>query len=462
MRALRGPAGAAASAACLALALIALALPGSARSAPVPWCGSGEPTTDLPDAVSAFEWHAIYAIPQGGQDRFAYFAPRIAGDIETMSNWWLGQDSTRKPRFDLLNAPGCPDEYARVDISVVHLPHANGEETFDQIETDLIAAGFDSPDKAYLVYFDGSLHVGDEYGICGEGATADDAWAYGVVYLQTCDQESSDATRAMVATHELVHGLGAVVPDAPHYCNDGHVCDSSSDLMKAVFGDGDSLASLQLDVGRDDYYGHSGSWWDTQDSGLLYHLDLSLPPTPPVIATATNVGSVVQVNWFPQPFADNLFYRIYDTSGQLLQGVDQDMNSTNLTTTGSVGQTLTWTIRAEDDGGSLGPATTLRFKVGYGTVDANGKLLRDTVRPAPVSRVRASRVGSQVLLQWPKVADPIGLRGYRVTAPGLAQLTVKTTSVRVAFAAVRGKTVTVRAVDEAGNAGLPATTHVSR
>jgi hypothetical protein len=79
-----------------------------------------------------------------------------------------------------------------------------------------------------------------------------------------------------------------------------------------------------------------------------------------------------------------------------------------------------------------------------------------------VSRVRASRVGSQVLLQWPKVADPIGLRGYRVTAPGLAQLTVKTTSVRVAFAAVRGKTVTVRAVDEAGNAGLPATTHVSR
>jgi hypothetical protein len=232
--------------------------------------------------------------------------------------------------------------------------------------------------------------------------------------------------------------------------------------MKAVFGDGDSLASLQLDVGRDDYYGHSGSWWDTQDSGLLYHLDLSLPPTPPVIATATNVGSVVQVNWFPQPFADNLFYRIYDTSGQLLQGVDQDMNSTNLTTTGSVGQTLTWTIRAEDDGGSLGPATTLRFKVGYGTVDANGKLLRDTVRPAPVSRVRASRVGQQVLLQWPKVADPIGLRGYRVTAPGLAQLTVKTTSVRVAFAAVRGKTVTVRAVDEAGNAGLPATTHVSR
>ena len=39
---------------------------------------------------------------------------------------------------------------------------------------------------------------------------------------------------------------------------------------------------------------------------------------------------------------------------------------------------------------------------------------------------------------------------------------MKTTSVRVPFAAVHGKTVTVRAVDEAGNAGLPATTHVSR
>jgi len=58
----------------LALLSLALARPPAAAAAPEPWCGSGEPANDLPDAVSAFEWHVIYAIPADGVDRFGYFA----------------------------------------------------------------------------------------------------------------------------------------------------------------------------------------------------------------------------------------------------------------------------------------------------------------------------------------------------------------------------------------------------
>src|SRR4051794_25856377 len=93
----------------LALLVVAAALgwTSSAHAAPVPWCGSGEQLADAPDAVSAFAWHMIYAVPSDGVDGFAVYAPRFAGDAAALSDWWLTQDATRRPRFDLFDAPGC-------------------------------------------------------------------------------------------------------------------------------------------------------------------------------------------------------------------------------------------------------------------------------------------------------------------------------------------------------------------
>jgi len=399
----------------------------------------------------------IYAIPADGVDRFGTFAPRIAGDIEAMTDWWLVQDSTRRPRFDLLQTQSCPNESGRVDISVVRLPHGNNDESYDQIVSDVEGLGFVSPDKAYLVYYDGSIHVGEEYGVCGQSNTADVAWAYSIVYLQTCGMESDDATRAAIATHELIHGLGAVPDEAPHACDDGHVCDSPSDLMKAVLDPGDSLANLQLDVGRDDYYGHSGSWWDTRDSGLLYDLDLNLPPAPAVVATATSSGTAVELDWITKPLNNQVDLRIYNPDGTFVEETQQP----SYDTTGSIGQTLTWVLRTVDEGGFLGPAATLRFKVGYGIVDANGKLVRDTVPPGAVRNVRAAKAGKRVVISWPRVPDLLGIRGYRIAVAGYQPLIVKTNAVSLPLAAVRGKVVSVAAVDEAGNKGLPGTVRVS-
>ena len=320
------------------------------------------------------------------------------------------------------------------------------------------AAGFENPDKGYLIYFDGSLHVGTEYGVCGESSLDDVVFAYSIVYLQTCAQVSSDETRAVIAIHEMTHGMGAVPAEAPHSCESGHVCDSPNDLMKSLFESNDSLANLMLDVGRDDYYRHSGSWWDVVNSGLLYDLDRSLAAAPDIVnLTATNTASVVRVDWAPATFQSGLYYRLYDENGKL---TNEDQETTTVTTSGTLGEIFTWTIRAVTGGGFLSRPATLHFKVGYGVVNASGVLLKDTVRPEAVTHLGMSISGVKAVLRWSKVSDPIGLRGYRVSAPGLRLVVVTGTTASLLRARVRGKTVSVAAVDPSGNVGPAATARI--
>jgi hypothetical protein len=446
----------------LALGIVAAALAcaSPAHAGSIPWCGSGEPTADVADAVSAFEWHLVYAMPSDGVDRFGSYAPRLAGDVATLSNWWLAQDSTRRPRFDLVDAPGCPSEpYGRVDISLLRLPRASAAYSFRELVLDVVAAGFVSPDKAYLVYYDGTLHPGVEYGVCGQGGMSSRALAYALVYLQSCGQSLSDDVRVTVAAHEMIHGLGAVPDSAPHICESGHVCDSPSDLMKPSLAYGDNLGRMSLDVGRDDYYGHGGGWWDVQDSKLLYRLDAALDPAPEIAnLTATNVGSLVRAQWSAATSQPGVRYRVYDEQGRLVR----DEASATIVADSAVGETLAWTVRSVNDGGFLSRPATLRFKVGYGVVDAAGVLLRDTVAPEQPSGLRATRSGSQVVLRWAAVTDLLGLRGFRISGPRLKTIVVPGTSVRLALAQARGKTLSVEAVDQAGNTGPPATVRIPR
>jgi hypothetical protein len=101
-------------------------------------------------------------------------------------------------------------------------------------------------------------------------------------------------TSAEVVTHELAHALGAVPRGAPHGCpppDDGHTCDNQRDLMYP-YTDGLPLTSLTLDPGRDDYYGHSGSWPDLQDSPWLIQLDRQAPLNLSISGPGRVVGDV--------------------------------------------------------------------------------------------------------------------------------------------------------------------------
>jgi hypothetical protein len=66
--------------------------------------------------------------------------------------------------------------------------------------------------------------------------------------------------------------LGALADTGPpSACPDSraHPCDSADDILYPEASEL-PLTSLVLDVGRNDYYGHSGSWLDTQDSRWLW------------------------------------------------------------------------------------------------------------------------------------------------------------------------------------------------
>jgi List-Bact-rpt repeat protein len=68
----------------------------------------------------------------------------------------------------------------------------------------------------------------------------------------------------------LLHLLGALPPGAPHPCpgDDGHPCDDQRDVLWP-FLIASTLDEAILDVGRDDYYAHTGPWFDLQDSPWL-------------------------------------------------------------------------------------------------------------------------------------------------------------------------------------------------
>ncbi len=116
------------------------------------------------------------------------------------------------------------------------------------------------------MYYDGPV-PSSELNVCGRGGGDDDGIGLAVVYLRAC----AGVSTAAVLAHEVLHTLGAVPDTAPNAC-DGHVCGDASDLMNPNIG-GEPLETKVLDAGRDDYYGHSGVFVDTQDAPWLVQLD---------------------------------------------------------------------------------------------------------------------------------------------------------------------------------------------
>jgi hypothetical protein len=447
----------------LVAALAACASARAARADSIPWCGSDSTAADRqPDAVQAFEWHVIYVYPSDAPDRFSLYAPHIVGDVAAITNWWTAQDGARQPRFDLYDFPGCGSTFGKLDISRVQLPErgdAYATGGAERIAGDIEARGLVSPEKYALVYYDGPFHSSDEFGVCG--STGGDG--VGVVFVETCTQSYQDDIRQVVAAFEIVQNLGALNgAGPPHACPDspGNVCDSPDDLLAREIRDGATLAGVSLDVGHDDYYGHSGSWWDVQDSPFLEHLDNPdhAAPSPIDGLTATSAAGSALFNWNSSTDASGVFYRLYGDDGSLLQREA----STSYTIASSPGSVVSLTIRAEDSLGHLSGPTTIRFKVGYGIVDASGALVRDTVPPSDLGRLKVRRVGKQVVVSWAASTDTVGLRGYRVSLGGTVYRTVTATSIALPLTRAARRKVTVVPLDQAGNTGGSASATIPR
>ncbi len=263
------------------------------------WCGGVEESADdRPDAAGGRQIHVIYAYPTDGEDRFASFAGPIVADIESIDAWWRRQDPTRAPRFDLFAFPGCPAGFDQLDLSSVKLPQFGAyylppSSQMARIGLDL-GVDFANADKKYLVYYDGPMQ---DTRTCGQSVQRPDEggrYAFSVVYVQACRADIGTGNiTADVAAHELSHNLGAVPAGAPHACpNDpAHVCDDENDLMYP-FTRGQGLNAVVLDSGRDDYYGHSGTWWDLRNSPWLIHVDEPQYSLNVSLGRSTGPGSV--------------------------------------------------------------------------------------------------------------------------------------------------------------------------
>lgn len=451
----------------VAVAAAALAVPGTARAAgPIPWCGTDTAAGDrLPDATPGFAVHVVYAFPADGSDRFAEWAPRIAGDIAELDAWWRGQDPTRALRFDLAPFP-CASPFGQLDISRVQLQDTSAQlavfaTVFQRLTSALPLPPFlfASPDKKYLVYFDGPHDQGNGPQTCGQGRRgyADGGpESYAVVYVRTCNMEADDGFRAFVATHELLHALNALPAGGPpHACpgDDAHPCDSGADILTGSnTNESGRLQEKLLDAGHDDYYGHSGSWWDVQDSLFLERLDSPDRTAPGAVGSfmATSAGATVTLRWgAATDDSGSVVYRVY-RDGKL---VAKNATPGAADGTAQPGETYEYAVRAADAVGHLGPPATLRFTVGLGIVDAAGKLVRDTVPPAAIPRVTVAWRKNVVTMNWAAATDPGGLRGYRITVDGRLLATPAKRSVVLSRKKLVGRRVEIAAVDRAGNVG---------
>jgi hypothetical protein len=274
--------------ALLLAAFAALFLPtlAQARPAAITWCGTDEVTANrVPDldVSSTSQIRVYYVVPADGVDHFAAYASGIATDIEWIAQWWQGQDPTRAPRFDRYPFPGCNSTYGALDLGFARLPQAEsdyaGPGGFSRIVNDLNAALVPDGRQKSLVYYDGQGESGDVCGTSERNALYGGLYGISVVYLQSDCGLSPPGTggSADTAAHELIHNFGAEPVGAPHACPDspGHVCDSNADILAQYYTPGTTLDSQVLDVNHDDYYAHSGSWWDVQDSSWLAHLPQS-------------------------------------------------------------------------------------------------------------------------------------------------------------------------------------------
>ena len=286
----------------LLVVLVALAVPAiaAAQPAPVAWCGADEAAANrVPDLeVSAAEQvRFLYAVPQDGEDRFLSFASGIATDAAWIEEWWTAQDPTRTPRFDRYPFANCTTRFGQLDIGFARLaaPGLNYAGPDDpSLGLDLELGGAFGVSQKTIVYYDGPIR---DDRLCGEtdflANTRGGRQGIVYVYLQSGCELGPHGTggTAEVAAHELLHNLGAVTSDAPHECKDenrSHACDSTDDILDPFIRPGSNLDKVFLDVGRDDYYAHSGPWWDIQDSAWLSHL-----PQQPFSLAVTGSGTVV-------------------------------------------------------------------------------------------------------------------------------------------------------------------------
>ncbi|HEX2030969.1 MAG TPA: hypothetical protein VHL78_06170 [Actinomycetota bacterium] len=257
-------------------------LPEPPPASPVPCTGDG---------TSGNRVQAIYGYPAGSTDRYATIAPLIQGwaashvdDVFSDSAAETGGE--RHVRF--VHDAACNVVVTKFQFS------ATGDDSFGNTISELVAAGFTSHQRKFLVWMDAP---GPYCGI-GEVMPDDQPGASNLNnghpnvdgLVARVDAPCWGLSGTPVETHELAHNMGAVQPSAPHTTSAwpspaGWHCTDEYDVMCY---DDDGPGPVQLDVAcpaatdrtldcnHDDYFSTdppAGSYldthWNVADSSFL-------------------------------------------------------------------------------------------------------------------------------------------------------------------------------------------------
>ena len=236
---------------------------------------------DRPDEVSGKQIHVFYVLPSDGADAALDTNGTLANSVASFAQWFAGKAAPRALRLDTFGG--------ELDITFLRLGPSRtdasmrAEDPFirDELEEDLVAAGFNHADKLYAVYYDGT----SDYA-CGGGA-----WPptlpgkVAAMYLKGLPSAAvpcgtngfagaggAPAYLEFAMLHEILHTLGGVASCAPNHHLSGHVDDDADDLLWAGSGSWipSGWASVKLDAGGDDYFRHAGAGClDLEDSFFL-------------------------------------------------------------------------------------------------------------------------------------------------------------------------------------------------
>ncbi len=215
-------------------------------------------------------FQAVYAVPADQPvDSPAVEAHRakIAKTVDEVNGWFTTQTiGGVVPRF-LENAGG------EVAVRVIQLPLTTAQLAVakdSDIRAAVRAVWPAARDRKDMVF----VREGVGTPSCGDGDVGGD---YALVAESKCEQSVTGSDwpggASYAVAHKLAHLFGAVPVCAPHHdaANRAHVTGPGNDLLVASKpADLDPAATIVLDAGRDDYYGHgradcpdmaASAWW---------------------------------------------------------------------------------------------------------------------------------------------------------------------------------------------------------
>ena len=188
-----------------------------------------------PVCASDHVQHVLYGYPADRPGRFASVRATILGEIKRM-NAALNEEALASGGRNADYKVKC-DGAGEIQVDVFRSNQTDAQTTFSGVLSAARAAGFDSPDVDYTIFFDSAAPPA-----CGTGTyTPDERLAaenynnaggdYGVVY--------SNCWTDRTAMHENGHNQGAVQYDAPFSTGDGAHCNDGHDVM--CYSDGGDL-----------------------------------------------------------------------------------------------------------------------------------------------------------------------------------------------------------------------------